>query len=65
VVGFPELLSYAQRRFAVLAQEGQEILPGNEIRLSRFNYFSRQFIRLPRDSSWQTQHLSWFCDSDN
>jgi hypothetical protein len=59
MIGFTELLRHAQRCLAVLAQEAQEILPGDEIRLGSFDYLCRELIRFPGDGGGQAQNFSW------
>jgi len=65
MVGFTELLRHAQCCLAVLAQEKQEILARDEIRLSRFDYIGRQLVRFPRDRRGQAQNFSGFRDPKN
>src|SRR6202521_386683 len=65
MIGFTELLRHAQCCLAVLAQEIQQVRPGDEIRLSRFDYICRELIRFPCDRRGQTQDLSRFRNSKN
>jgi len=60
MVGFTELLRYAQCCFAVLAQEKQEIRPRDEIGLSRFDYIGREFISFSCNRQGQAQNLFRF-----
>src|SRR3989442_14792105 len=65
MIGFTELLRHAHCRLAVLAQEAQEILPRDEIRLCRFDYIGWQLIWFLWDRGRQTQALSPFRDPQN
>ncbi len=60
MIGFTELLRHSQSCLAVLPQEVEKIIPGDEIGLSRFDYVGRKLIGFPCDRRWQAKNFSRF-----